>query len=74
MPSRMHASRPANASSQNIELTDVGTEPIWQIVPLSGSTSAVINANSDGTVISGNGREIVEQSFTEGSHVASKHA
>lgn len=54
----MHASRPVQASSQSVELTDVGTDPTWQIVPLSGSASTVIDASTEGTIIGKDGQEI----------------
>ena len=66
MPTRMHALRPANALSQDIELTDVGTDPKWQMVPLSGSASTVIDANSEETIIGRNGQETGRQSSSEG--------
>lgn len=57
MPSRMIASRQMQASSQDIELAEVGTDSTWQLIPLSGSVSTVINASPEGVIIGADGQE-----------------
>ena len=66
MLNRMHAFKSMRATSQDVELVEVGTEPTWQLIPLWGSVSTVINAATDGTVIGGDGQEIASQDASKG--------
>lgn len=53
------------ADNNGIEFETTETDTIWELIPLSGSTTEVITAARDGTQIGDNGKEVLGASKGE---------